>query len=1266
MAENKKLIGEKILNYRIESLIGKGGMGSVYLAANMDFDQKVAIKVLHANMTESEFARQKFIKEAQTLLKLDHPNIVKFLNFHKNEDGIFLIMEYVDGITLDDFINTKNGLIVEAKAYGLFNQILDAFAYAHKQGIVHRDIKPANIILTHDNEGNFVIKVLDFGIARIISESNEEERGMIIGTPLYMSPEQVRGEPVDMCSDIYSLGVLLHQMLTGRAPYDSTTLSESEIQQKVVEEPLPRMKEYYQYISDRMQKVVNRATAKNPAARYPNCASFRKEFLPKPPTPLWQKIAAVLIPVLLLGGGWWYYSYNHITKTYYYKDYVEQWGVPVGIGKADYRKREGSYRFEKQKGKIIRVLHVNSRGNIIEHSDSEHTERLVNARFHYTAEGKVNYVEIMDRNDKILYKKTYDNNLRTLIFKHGDEFGAEMSLAASTTKLFASAFSNSEEEKSKISRFLLTYDENGYVERLQYAGFQNILFSDNDGLFGKAYIVDEKGRIIEELFLGQDGNPKANKAGLAIKVFEYDSNDHWTKVTYYDADRNLSSDGNGCPIVVLDNDRFGNRMKETYFDSDGNLTLRTDIRVAGFSYERNSEGFRIGQSVFGVDNEPGYFGNYGYSFMELEYDENGYPSKQSFKDMDGNLAVWAGFAIRTIKNDPRGNELEIQFLDVNHQPCESNEGNAKAIHEYDQLGNLISMFFYDSKDSLCLLSNGIAGQRITYTDKNRIESWTNYDTHDQPCADNEGIITCKYEYDPQGNRTKRSFYAADGITLSLSNEGIAGWRSKFNDYGSETERIFFDTDGNPTHGNLGRAGWRATYSPAGFMDELKNLDKNDQLVYVVSDGYAGIRYKYDNRGNITERYPYGTNGSLTGYITSYQYDSRDNQIETAYYSQNGQKTLGPDGYFRIEYGYNSRNQEIEERYYDASNRLFAPKSDNYAIIRSAYDNKGNLIEIAFYDASGERVCKKEGYATHKSEYDIMGRIIRQTFYDEYEQPTKPPVIPEGLVKYDKWGNMIYLAYADGHGNLIDNLQTGYAVKRWVFDMRGRLLETSVYDRNEGPCIDKSENVYKKTYSHDARGNETECRYYGIDSSLRKSNFAILYKKYDGQGHETEATYFDYQDKPVDAYGIVHKIVYNYDAQGNYDYLNCYRANGTLYGQQKYNPVKEEWEWMETRSSETDNTGWRQAIRDLSENCPVQLENNAEIQSITLNNNGFRMVIRYMDASKYSLSDMQVDEYKNTGRSYIQYCKQELNMPGSTRITVVGVDRVNRELFSITN
>ena len=211
------MIGKEVLNYVIVSEIGIGGMGTVYLAEHKFIkNQKVAIKVIKGNRI-NEAAKQRLKEEAEHLAGLNHPNIVKFLNYDIDQDGnVYLIMEYAEGDTLDKYIRTKTGLIVESRILPLFEPILDAFDYAHKHHVIHRDIKPSNIIIT--NEG--VPKVLDFGISTIMDEGKDPnaQEAYIMGTPSFMSPEQVRGKGIDTRSDIYSLGVMLHQMLTGNAP----------------------------------------------------------------------------------------------------------------------------------------------------------------------------------------------------------------------------------------------------------------------------------------------------------------------------------------------------------------------------------------------------------------------------------------------------------------------------------------------------------------------------------------------------------------------------------------------------------------------------------------------------------------------------------------------------------------------------------------------------------------------------------------------------------------------------------------------------------------------------------------------------------------------------------------------------------------------------------------------------------------------------------------------------------------------------------------
>ena len=266
-----------IPNYKILKEIGAGGMGTVYLAEHTLIKRKVAIKSLKQDLIKNEQLRERFKKEATALAQLEHPNIVRLNEYIEQQDGIFLIMEYVDGLPLDEHINNISGPINEEQLIPLFLQILDAFEYAHKNKIVHRDIKPSNIIITKDGK----IKVLDFGIAKIMDETNSMTKtGTQMGSVLYMSPEQVRGEKVNHLSDIYSLGVTLFQMATGKAPYDPNS-NEYKVFQKIDKEALPKASSIYPGVSKKLEEIIEKATNKNSYKRFQFCSEFKKVLIKK-------------------------------------------------------------------------------------------------------------------------------------------------------------------------------------------------------------------------------------------------------------------------------------------------------------------------------------------------------------------------------------------------------------------------------------------------------------------------------------------------------------------------------------------------------------------------------------------------------------------------------------------------------------------------------------------------------------------------------------------------------------------------------------------------------------------------------------------------------------------------------------------------------------------------------------------------------------------------------------------------------------------------
>jgi serine/threonine protein kinase len=262
------MTGQIVGNYKIEQKLGEGGMGAVFRGVDMMLEREVAIKFLRPELSAQPQVVERFRSEAVTLAKLNHPNIATLFNFMRQGDSFFMVLEFVRGATLDNVIQQR-GAIPCDQAIPLFCQVLDGIQHAHDFGIIHRDIKPANMMLTEKG----TLKVLDFGIARILGTARMTRQGNIIGTIEYMSPEQVRGFETDARSDIYSLGMLLYELLTGRCPFDMQ--NEFELMKAQIEQyPVPP-RQLNPAIPEVVEQAIWKAIAKNPPERFQSAAEFR-------------------------------------------------------------------------------------------------------------------------------------------------------------------------------------------------------------------------------------------------------------------------------------------------------------------------------------------------------------------------------------------------------------------------------------------------------------------------------------------------------------------------------------------------------------------------------------------------------------------------------------------------------------------------------------------------------------------------------------------------------------------------------------------------------------------------------------------------------------------------------------------------------------------------------------------------------------------------------------------------------------------------------
>jgi serine/threonine protein kinase len=303
--------------YRLERQLGHGGMATVFLARDTELDRAVAVKCLAENVAGQPELRDRFVREARLAARLSHPGVVSVFDAGEDDGRPYIVMEHVEGETLADLLAQRGRLPVE-EARQLTLQASRGLAHAHAAGLVHRDIKPQNLLLRNDG----TLKIADFGIARAVEGTSLTQAGTILGTAAYLSPEQALGEQVTAAADVYSLGAVLYELLTGRTPLEAESLADLAEQQR--RPSIAPVRELAPEVPVELEDVVMRCLARNPDYR-PSSSELERELAPAateqptaqptpPPAPLlagrralWLglaglvALAAILLAVTLVG-----------------------------------------------------------------------------------------------------------------------------------------------------------------------------------------------------------------------------------------------------------------------------------------------------------------------------------------------------------------------------------------------------------------------------------------------------------------------------------------------------------------------------------------------------------------------------------------------------------------------------------------------------------------------------------------------------------------------------------------------------------------------------------------------------------------------------------------------------------------------------------------------------------------------------------------------------------------------------------------------------
>ena len=272
------LIGRVIADrYLVLARLGEGGMGRVYLAEHVKMNRQCAIKVMNPSLVNDAESSQRFAREASSAARILHSNVAAVFDYGESDKIVYLVMEYVDGEPLSSMLSAApNGALEPRRAIDLARQIADGLQAAHELGIVHRDLKPDNVIVARSRSGREIPKIVDFGIAKAVSEAPQDaltRSGLVIGTPEYMSPEQLLGDPVDSRADIYSLGCILYQMLTGNSAFAAES-REQMIRRRLHEAP-PHVRDVLPDMPRRLDTLIVHMLARSPADRLASAAEAR-------------------------------------------------------------------------------------------------------------------------------------------------------------------------------------------------------------------------------------------------------------------------------------------------------------------------------------------------------------------------------------------------------------------------------------------------------------------------------------------------------------------------------------------------------------------------------------------------------------------------------------------------------------------------------------------------------------------------------------------------------------------------------------------------------------------------------------------------------------------------------------------------------------------------------------------------------------------------------------------------------------------------------
>ncbi len=671
-------------------------------------------------------------------------------------------------------------------------------------------------------------------------------------------------------------------------------------------------------------------------------------------------------------------------------------------------------------------------------------------------------------------------------------------LASKTTQMGGGMFGGkrSMETKtiSKIVRHHYAYDNSGRVKIVRFLDRDNMPVCDDDGIYGFGYEQTPRGQTRAIVYLDQQGKPKSNTAGVAIKAYTYDERTGTRLTTeWQDPDGKLAKNEYGYCAETREFDSVrGWITKETYLDKNQERCLNNNY-IAGYTSEYDAQGRETKRACFGVDGKPCLHKD-GSAAWVADYDSQGQVTKGSFFGVDGKpclsneqIAGW------TSEYDSQGRITKRAYFGVDGKPCLNNIQIACCTSEYDSQGRITKQSYFGMDGEPCLNIQQFSGLTCEYDAQGRETKMACFGVDGEPTASGSDDPYDSWEktYHENGNRKTQTWF----YNITKHPNGCSKWVSTYDVEECCIKNEFFDADGKPWLNNQQIAGWNSENDPRGRETKRFYFGIDDRPC-LHKDGDAGWTSEYDEKGRETKCSFFGVDGKPTALRGDDPYDSWDKT-----YHENGNRTTQtwfynitkhPNGCSKLVNAYNEQDKRVKIEFFGADGKPCL-SNEQVAGWTSEYDALGRETKRSFFGVDGEPCfinAKNDfGYASFTSEYDEKGWLTKRCFFDTDCKPCLSNKQVAGWTsEYDPQGRVTKQSFfgADGKPCLSNEQVAGWTSE---YDEKGRLAKRCFFGVDGKPCL-SNEQIAGWTSEYDSQGRETRLSFFGVDgkpTALRGDN-----------------------------------------------------------------------------------------------------------------------------------------------------------------------------------